>query len=70
MVSASYGIGAKASAILGLDVFRYIWTKSSLLFKKLQFRSNISKYRLKNSKCGKVKPRSDIPWVLIKYQKF
>ena len=28
---------------------------------KLQFWSNISKYRLKNSKCGSVKPRSDIP---------
>ena len=28
---------------------------------KLQFWSNISKYRLKNSKCGRVQPRSDIP---------
>ena len=29
--------------------------------KKLQFWSTISKYRAKNSKCGRVKPRSDIP---------
>ena len=33
---------------------------------KLQFWSNISKYRPKNSKCGRVKPRFDIP----KYQAF
>ena len=29
--------------------------------KRLQFWSNISKYRLKNSTCGKVEPWSDIP---------
>ena len=32
------------------------------LCKKIQFWSNISKYRPKNSKCGRVKPRSDVPW--------
>ena len=42
-------------------VFTYVWSKSSFLRKKLQFWSKISKYRLKNSKCGRVKPRSDIP---------
>ena len=31
------------------------------LCKKFQFLSNISKYRPKNSKCGRIKPRSDIP---------
>ena len=31
------------------------------LCKKLQFWSKIFIYRLKNSKCGRVKPRSDIP---------
>ena len=30
------------------------------LCKKLQFWSKISKYKPKNSKCGRVKPRSDI----------
>jgi len=39
--------------------------------KGFKFWSNVSKYRLKNPKCGKVKPGSDIPQpFLIKYQKF
>ena len=39
--------------------------------KKIQFWSNISKYWPKNSKCGRAKPWSDIPWwFLVKYQKF
>jgi hypothetical protein len=40
-------------------VFKYIWWKSSFLCTKLQFLSNIFKYRPKNSKCGGVEPRSD-----------
>ena len=32
----------------------------SFLHKKWRFWTNISKHRLENSKCGKVKPRSDI----------
>ena len=43
---------------LYLDIFDI---NLPFLCKKLQFSSNISKYRLKNSKWGKVKPRSDIP---------
>ena len=42
-------------------VFESVSKSSFFLFKKLQFWSNISKFSLKNSKCGRVKPRSDIP---------
>ena len=42
---------------LYLDMFDQNW---SFLHKIWRFWSNISKYRLENSKCGKVKPRSDI----------
>ena len=42
---------------LYLDMFDQNW---SFLRKKWRFWLNISKYRLKNSKCEKVKPRSDI----------
>ena len=42
---------------LYLDIFDQ---NLRFLCKKFQFWSNISKYRLKNSKCGRVKPRSDI----------
>ena len=42
---------------LYLDIFDQ---NLHLLCRKFQFWSHISKYRLKNSKCGKVKPRSDI----------
>ena len=42
-------------------VFRYVWSKLRFLHKKWRFWSNITKYRLKNSKWGRVKPRSDIP---------
>ena len=42
---------------LYLDIFDQ---NHNFLCKKLQFWSNISKYRPKNSKCGRVKPRSDI----------
>ena len=43
----------------------------SLWNKKWRFWSNILKYRLKNSKRGRVKPRSDIPWkFLVKYKSF
>ena len=38
------------------------WVKiEAFCSKKWRFWSNIFKYRLKNSKCGRVKPRSDIP---------
>ena len=52
--------------------FRYIWSKSSFLFKKLHFLSNISKLGPKKSKCGRVKPsRSDIAlYFLVNCQKF
>ena len=43
---------------LYLDMFDQNW---SFVHKKWRFWSNIFKYRLKNSKCGRVKPRSDIP---------
>ena len=39
-------------------VFSYVWV---FVHKKWRFWSNIFKYRLKNSKYGRVKPRSDIP---------
>ena len=41
-------------------VFRSVF-KWSILLRKWRFWSNIFKYRLKNSKCGRVKPRFDIP---------
>jgi hypothetical protein len=49
----------------------WIATFEKKVNKEIQFWSNIYKYRLKKSKCGRVKPRSDIPLsFLIKYQKF
>ena len=46
---------------LGGQKIRMNWVKHIFLYKKLHFWSSISNYRLKNSKCGRVKPRSDIP---------
>ena len=43
---------------LYLDIFDQ---NLHFLCKNLQFWPNISKYRPKNSKCGRLKPRSDIP---------
>ena len=49
------------SLYLVVLVFRYIWSKIFFcVCKKLLFWSNISKHTLKNSKCGRVKPKSDI----------
>ena len=49
--------------LLKLLIFyqKLLWNIRSRLCKKFQFWSTISKYRAKNSKCGRVKPRSDIP---------
>ena len=43
-------------------VFRSMFDQNwRFVNKKWRFWSNIFKYSLKNSKCGRVKPRSDIP---------
>ena len=43
-------------------VFKYVWSKSSFfLCTKLQFSSNTTKYRPKNSKGGWIKHRANIP---------
>ena len=44
---------------LYLDMFDQNW---SFVHKKWIFWSKMFKYRLKNSKCGRLKPRSDIQW--------
>ena len=42
-------------------VFRYVWSKLKLCAQKTTILIKDIKYRLKNSKCGRLKPISDIP---------